>query len=356
MEVLPQYLLLEMLAGALSLLLVLWMLGKGRRQKAGPLAKRMEFADAAKGAAMLGVIAIHAGTLASWGEPYKEIFGFAVPLFILLSGYLLARRYASKLEAGKYLKSVFFRIALVYAIFVLALHLLHNNYSINPLGLAQDFFLGRADNGSFYFIPLIIQLYLIFPFIRNNRAVLSVAGLIAIWCISLYANYATWSMEVPVWNANQAALAFFGRCAFFFVFGMWLAGLDLEKLGAKRSAAAGAVLLAASAALSALNGNIYLGYLFTIAVFFLLHSAFQCFRGALEKYRIVSALSAMGRNSLAIYMVHASVIFGLLSRLPYDWGGPVGYVALVACAAAISYLAAGVFMAAYNRATAGFRA
>ena len=368
MEILPGYLLLEMLLGAGAALACLWLLEKQERKaggknafaqghgsQAGGKKERLAFFDFAKGAAIIGVICVHAGTLASWGEPVKEAFGFALPVFILCSGYLLSRRYAGKLELGAYFQSVFYRIALVYFIFVLALHFLHNGLTLDPAGVALDLLLGRTDNGSYYFIPLMLQLYLIFPILRKNGAALCTAGLIAAWCLSLYFEYQTWLWQTPAWNSNPLANAFAGRYFFFFVLGMRLSKFDFEAMKAKTSAILAGIFLSSAALLGALNNSVYLGYLFQLGVFFTMHAIFKSGKSMLDRIRLAGALEALGKNSLAIYMIHASIIFGLLARIPYGWEGVGGYALLVALSTAISYAAARAFMAAYARMTAGFR-
>ena len=347
MEILPQYLLLEMLAGSAALALAMLALGRAPVQKEGEQ-KRIAFVDFLKGIAIIGVICVHAASVADWGMPFREAFGFAIPAFILCSGYLLSRRHSGPLDLKRYLRGIFFRIVLLYALFTIALHFFHHGFSDLP-SLALDLLLGRADNGSFYFIPLLMQFYLLFPLLQKYRkAALSAVGLALALCFSLYFSYLTWLSQVPAWNSDQLAIAFFGRYAFFFVFGMWLARFDFGKLKARFSLAASGIFLAGASLLSYINREIYLGYLSQMAAIFLLHPVFFGWRGAFGRSRLAALLSDIGKNSLAIYLVHASVVFGLLPHLPFAWEGAQGFALAALLATAISYLLAKLVMRAYG--------
>ena len=80
--------------------------------------KRIPFFDFIKGIAVLSVVFIHSTDLFPETNFLKLVLWFALPLFVFESGYLLAIRHDKEIDSKEYFKHLFFRIFLIYAIFV----------------------------------------------------------------------------------------------------------------------------------------------------------------------------------------------------------------------------------------------
>ena len=78
----------------------------GARKKIPEMKGRLDLFDFAKGIAIIAVVLVHTGTVVVQGRMLDPYLGFGVELFILCSGYLLARRYAAKFETEEYLKKM----------------------------------------------------------------------------------------------------------------------------------------------------------------------------------------------------------------------------------------------------------
>lgn len=139
--------------------------------------------DILKAAAIIGVILIHVTSNSFAISPQEsthynlvildQIMRFSVPLFVALSGYTLAARYLHKEISIKdfYLRRAA-RILPYYLAASAAIYLyLHNvlpwSKNIENFPLWKMIFLGKTDY-HLYFVPMIIQLYLAFPFIIKS--------------------------------------------------------------------------------------------------------------------------------------------------------------------------------------------
>lgn len=136
-----------------------------------------------KGIAIVAVIGIH--SLVALPKEYltdsafklliiglDQLFRFAVPVFVIISGYGLTLKYTQKkFELLSYYKKRLKRIIPIYVIwsgYVGFIISQVENWSVYRLGENwwQNLLLGQADY-QFYFIPMLIQLYLIFPLLHR---------------------------------------------------------------------------------------------------------------------------------------------------------------------------------------------
>lgn len=140
--------------------------------------------DILKAFAIVGVILIHVTSNAFALYPEKsatwhgfvildQMMRFSVPLFVALSGYTLAISDQKKHLALKnfYIRRAF-RIIPYYLAATIIIYLYLGtifpwSQIKNPYPFWQIILLGRADY-HLYFIPMILQLYLIFPFIVKS--------------------------------------------------------------------------------------------------------------------------------------------------------------------------------------------
>ena len=150
-----------------------------------PSAGRNAYIDTLRGGSILGVVCIHfAGSFVTtdifaWSPSFylglflNQIFIFAVPLFIFLSG-LLAGSSTKTQPLSDYYRGRLWRFGLPYLLASIASFFLLNHYSTwlalpdvsSRLGwLASRFFLSGIEP-TLYFIPLIIYLYFIQPALK----------------------------------------------------------------------------------------------------------------------------------------------------------------------------------------------
>ena len=169
-------------------------------------------ADLLRVLAILGVIVIHATD--AWrlvpGLPTSpsdwaavivdQSCRFCVPLFLLLSGYALSKRYGRdpSFNAKDFLLRRATRIGIPFMLWsmlnlmvltmigvwhwrlspaVAVSHCLHDDTN-QPIGILHWFAIGGADY-HLYFLPIILQCYLAFPLLRRWRASASAVGGVA---------------------------------------------------------------------------------------------------------------------------------------------------------------------------------
>jgi surface polysaccharide O-acyltransferase-like enzyme len=144
---------------------------------------RNAYLDTLRGAAIFGVVCIHFGgsfvtVQNAWtpsfylGLVVGQLFNFAVPVFIFISG-VLAGFSSARPSVGAYYRSRLVRIGLPYLAASIASFFLLNHYetwqalpgfNVKLGWLAQRLcYLGVEP--TLYFIPLILQLYLLQPFL-----------------------------------------------------------------------------------------------------------------------------------------------------------------------------------------------
>jgi peptidoglycan/LPS O-acetylase OafA/YrhL len=334
---------------------MLFLLGKPSEKMPGKPRGRIGLVDFARGVAILAVIAVHASNSVAEAKGLNGYLGFGVEIFVLTSGYLLARRYAASLDLKEYFGKIFLRVALIYALFVLATYLLSGPQAFSLQNLALDFLLGAQNGNGYYFIPVILQLYLVFPLVRKiGWGRKSIALLFALLAATIIWSSIDAQLRKPDWNSDPLALAFAGRYAFLFALGIFLANYALEKLPAAKSAAIAACYVLLAALASSLEGTLFLGYLYPAFVLFAIGAAYSAFAGLRLADSIRSLIEPLGKQSLLIYLLHGAVLYGLLAPLLPAMEWQERYAALIALTAALSFAVSEAFMAAYSRLT-GYR-
>ncbi len=146
---------------------------------------RNAYIDTLRGWSIVGVVGVHfAGSFVTtdihaWSPSFflgltlNQLFGFAVPLFVFLSG-LLAGSSRKAVSLGEYYRGRFWRIAVPYLLASVASFFLLNHYAAwSQLPDAAARFRWLWQRGLFYgveptlyFIPLILQLYLLQPALK----------------------------------------------------------------------------------------------------------------------------------------------------------------------------------------------
>lgn len=150
-----------------------------------PVPGRNAYIDTLRGAAIFGVVCVHfAGSFVTtdvhaWSPSFylgltlNQLFGFAVPLFVFLSG-LLAGSSRKPTSLAEYYRGRLWRIGFPYLLASIASFIFLNHYAtwqnLPDFGarlawLAERFFLYGVEP-TLYFIPLILQLYLVQPALK----------------------------------------------------------------------------------------------------------------------------------------------------------------------------------------------
>lgn len=136
---------------------------------------------------------------------------FAVPLFFASSGFLLALKYHSEINTREFYKKRLLRVLPSYTFWFLVYYFL---VFPNPIGSIFSFkfinsYLTGEASYQLYFIPAIFVLYLIFPFIINNkRFFLSIKFLLTFFVFSLILLSLVYysSFKPPLYPPVRAAL------------------------------------------------------------------------------------------------------------------------------------------------------
>ncbi len=134
---------------------------------------RIYFFDFIKGISIIGVVLIHIayfyydfseyGNFALYQDYIIKIFRYAVPFFIISSGFLLSLKNFSKENLFNFYKSKLIRLIIPYFIFCLVIFLLKNN-NFNILSFLKEFISGGIST-PYYFMSILFQLYIIYPLI-----------------------------------------------------------------------------------------------------------------------------------------------------------------------------------------------
>lgn len=337
--------------------------------------QRLREMDFIRAAVALCIIAIHvtAGYVSASRTAYflNQLVRFAVPVFILISGLLL---YASdtgcKGVSGYFaflwrrLKKVFIPYLLWSMIYILYsvkddLGSVWSDQGAFLLGSAKKLLYGSA-HAHLYFVVIILQLYLLYPFLSRlmklrPRLVLALSFLLTLFYQTGVYLYLMGLIQFPA--PILPNYIFFPTWIFFFVFGMhfaanlkaWKNKLQGRLLPVCGVWAASLVLLLADSRLtgtfsSSMKPSIML---YCLTSFLLMYSFFLPLRD--RPHPVLKALEWLSVQSYMIYLCHLLVMAGITSvfwRLgiaPLMQGLPgmlVLYAGVLAGSAAFAYAVA----------------
>lgn len=204
----------------------------------------------AKGIAIMAVITVH--TLASLPSTIytssqvvdlavaiDQLTRFSVPVFVALSGFALSKKYEhDNLCVIPFYWSRLKKLVPLYALWSgISIWVLSFSQAWSSGGPAHPIWLrllrGEADY-QFYFVPMILQLYAIFPLIRkivSKYPVVSLLGamsvqLLAFW---IFAQQLTHQLELPFNASDQRHYLLFVSWIGYFVTGMVWAQWESKK-------------------------------------------------------------------------------------------------------------------------------
>lgn len=189
-----------------------------------------------KGMAIIGVVGLHFLSAMPWLSLYHGLvfdlslvvdlfLRFSVPMFVALSGYALAARYAnSELKLAEFYRHRVVKLVPLYILWTGVIYLVAQLYApwagfVNSANIWERILLGRGDY-HLYFVPMIFQLYVLFPGLlwlvrRWGRAVLLVSLLVQCF---IYIGFAGWG-----WS-DQLRYVISFSWIFYFVLGIYFSG------------------------------------------------------------------------------------------------------------------------------------
>jgi peptidoglycan/LPS O-acetylase OafA/YrhL len=315
------------------------------------LQERIGLFDALKGLCIIGVVFIHAAYLTPVSRDICRTLDFAVPFFFVSSGYLLSVRCRGAIALKGYYRKLFVRVLLVYLLFVIGTRIFKGE-ALTLKDILLDILLGRT-NYNYYFIPLIVQFYILFPYMVRFREKLdspSVFCLIAFCSFFFYV--CNHYIQRPYWNENPYYLVFIGRDFIYFCFGIFLSRYEIRQLRFTDCLPAFMIFLTGVVVLVLATGEYTLTFAYPFAAFLFALAGYNMLR----EQPWIYPLENLGRYSLVVYLVHTAVQTTVVMKYLYYAKLPWEFELLIVVGATVvlSYVFARCFMAVYNPAISWF--
>jgi hypothetical protein len=249
------------------------------------------------------------------------------------------------IDLGEYYKKLFVRIVLIYLIFVIGTRMFKGEV-MTVKDIFLDITLGRT-NFNYYFIPLILQLYILFPFIVKFREKLdSLVFFCLVMAASFFFIVCNHYIQHPYWNNSPLYLVFIGRDLAYFCFGIFLARYDIKELGFRDYLPSFMIFLAGTFVLILFAGEYRLTYAYPFAAFILALTLYN----RIHEHRWLQIMESLGQYSLVIYLVHSTIQGSVVMKYFYSaqqpWG--VQVLVVVGMTVVLSYAFARMFMAVYR--------
>ncbi len=275
--------------------------------------------------ATLAVIAIHTTaldmTLSTLGYYGNQLARFAVPMFLILSGFLL---FQSDLDSRFLPRSQFYRkrfdkILLPYIIWTIFYSLLlhyyfngmQNLHMVLP-DLIRHLLLGNGFT-HLYFVVIIIQLYLLYPFVRRSfqarpGLILFTSFVLSLLCETLLYLHAIGTIHLQPYY-GQIYLIAFPVWMFYFVLGMYLALKDRNlEMSGRLSWTVWLFIWIASLALLLWDSQSTASFALTIKPTVMIYavSSFFLLRSCLNHFKAQSGtlITWFSEQSFLIYLLH----------------------------------------------------
>jgi surface polysaccharide O-acyltransferase-like enzyme len=307
-----------------------------------------------RGWAILGVIAIHVSmnftkfTELSWlpvSLAAIDIYAhFAVPLFVVISGFLLAVKYDSDYSIGAFYKKRLNRMLLPFLIWSVVYMLLKPENLKDPFQAVFNIITGRSYYHLWFFF-LIIQLYLVFPFLRKFLKNKHFLIILIILFIQVLFRHLREDMAEPD-NFTIIFKGLFLSYIFYFSFGIWTADNieSIEKILSRISSFINSVIFASTVLFSFLFSYNWLaehnGFFDRNSLFMLLEKIILPFvfimifinllrlSDSLKSKRFINGLNVLSRYSFGIYLSHVlflRIVIKLLKYANITWNDLVFY-------------------------------
>ncbi|TGL88293.1 acyltransferase [Leptospira congkakensis] len=286
--------------------------------------------DILRGFAMIGIVLIHIHSYFQFFHPadhsvirttlfLSNLSRFSVPLFILTSAIFLRKKEGYWITKLK-------NLILPYSLAsIVGYFIKYNDYSL--LEFFQFYFLGKVF-APFYFVPLLIQFYIIFylfdKVLLNEK--ISKYLLLVAFLINLASNLGIFDSILPKGYHAISILNYI----FFFQLGIQI-GLSKEEEKKQQNADVKLALGIFSFIFLFLIILFSGGYFIDFKNHHLVYPIFFLFAvwEILPKlnHKVSEWISFVGNNSLFIFLLHPFVIHMMHSFDPYLFGGPIlGYI------------------------------
>ncbi|HPR94226.1 MAG TPA: acyltransferase [Syntrophomonadaceae bacterium] len=315
--------------------------------------RRFQDLDIMRVIATAAVIIIHSTsqtmTLSEVGYYGNQLARFAVPMFLILSGFLLFQSDLNSdfLPRAQFYRKRFRRILLPYVIWTiiysLVLHFYFNGMQ-NAHMILPDLFRHLLLGNGFthlYFVVIIIQLYLFYPFFRRQFKAQPGLSLLLSFLISLPCQYQLYVHSIKGLTfapyQGEISLIAFPVWIFYFCLGMFLAQKDFRlEMSGRLSWPAWLLIWTVSLGILLWDSRQTASYalsikptvmLYATCSFFLLRSLLN--RCAIQSSRIITWLSD---QSFLIYLLHPLmanflVFISLHFNQPDLWSSNAGTLA-----------------------------
>lgn len=325
------------------------------------MSKRLPEFDTLRVIATFAVIGIHitAGYAAITSLAYvlNQLVRFAVPTFIIISGFLLYYIYSPTrpMSTGNFYCKRIKRVLLPYINWSFIYFIITLVVSAQYTGILNTAvqFLSKLVCGTawyhLYFVVIIFQLYLLYPWLRNLMKQQPLALLIFTFILTLISQtilYLNMMHKIVLPPQYQSFyLVFFPVWIFYFVLGMYLAQ-NPEKIKALVINHTVGITLMWIASLMLLFLDSYVTathdssirpsvMLYTVCTYFWLYSL------ALKlKYNFSSTMSWLSNQSFLIFLMHPFFLTVLLYAahyiMPSLWNGNVGMLGLYLATTALT--------------------
>jgi peptidoglycan/LPS O-acetylase OafA/YrhL len=304
-----------------------------------------------KGLAIIAVVIIHFlaafpdslyldSTFSWWSIPLQQFLRFCVPVFIALSGFGLAKKYTGRTVSWReFISRRVIRLLPLYLLWSVILWLSFQVYPswqiMPPESLWKQLLRGSVDY-QLYFVPLILQLYLLFLFLHRLSKhqlllTLTFTGLIQGGLTLVSQSAVLDPLAWPTWLSNDQTLYRLGISWWFYlVLGVALARVPLTKFAQKLCSLLGGITLLIGLGWAILNSRSILadtgqvigatGFL-RLPIFFY-SSGFIIWgltRSSLKTPAILRTLyrsiTKAGQHSYLIFLAHTlalRILFGLV--------------------------------------------
>jgi surface polysaccharide O-acyltransferase-like enzyme len=195
--------------------------------------QRLPVFDILRSIATLAVIGIHISAsyvlVTSAGYAVNQLTRFAVPMFLIISGYLLCHadlHGSSPLATGQFFKRRFAKILWPYVLWSL-FYVLLQGWADHAVWASLYRLPGHLLSGGacyhLYFVVIILQMYLLYPplkyFLHKNAPALIITSLVLTMGMQTLLYLSTLG-RITLPPYNQLFLVYFPTWIFFFVLGM----------------------------------------------------------------------------------------------------------------------------------------
>lgn len=267
---------------------------------------RIIFFDFIKGIAILAVFIGHLDLIYknNLGELYFliiKICRFAVPFFIISSGYLLYLKDYTKESIKEFYTKKIFRLIIPYFIVCIILFIF-KKYNFNIENIIKIF--DGEISAPFYFMPILIQAYIFYPLINKIcNKIGNKKSLIYSFIISLIS-----MIILPTIYKFQTFLPYL----FFFVFGMtfkkYYDNYEIKDMLKKIKFKYFSIIIFILYFISSIieKNEEYSNFQFAYAIIFFILIFY--INGNIENKKIYKLFSFFGRNSLYIFLLHFEIL------------------------------------------------